>query len=78
MLQPKSTTLYVGRIASAVSDKVVKQLLEACGAVKEWKRMEDPETKALKPFGFCEYEDAEGVTRALNLLNNLAVGGQAS
>ena len=38
--------------------------------------MEDPETKAQKPFGFCEYEEAEGVIRALNLLNNLAVGGQ--
>ena len=38
--------------------------------------MEDPDTKALKPFGFCEYEDAEGVIRALALLQNLAVGGQ--
>lgn len=38
--------------------------------------MEDPDTKALKAFGFCEFEEAEGVTRALNLLQNLAIGGQ--
>lgn len=76
ILQPRSTTLYVGKIAPSVSNELIKQLLEACGTVKEWKRMEDPETKALKPFGFCEYEEAEGVIRALNLLNNLAVGGK--
>ena len=66
----------MGKIAASISDQLIKQLLEACGPVKSWKRMEDPDTKQLKPFGFCEYEDAEGVLRALNLLQNLSVGGQ--
>lgn len=39
-----------------------------------WKRAEDPETKVPKGFGFAEYADAEGVTRAIRLLNNLKVG----
>ena len=66
----------MGKIAASISDQLIKQLLEACGPVKSWKRMEDPDTKQLKPFGFCEFEDAEGVLRALNLLQNLSVGGQ--
>jgi hypothetical protein len=38
-----------------------------------WKRAEDPETRQLKGFGFCEYMDAEGVLRAIRLLNGLKV-----
>lgn len=38
--------------------------------------MQDPETNKSKGFGFCEYEDAEGVLRALRLLHNLALDGQ--
>jgi len=78
IVPPKQTTLYVGKIASSINDDLIKQLLDACGSVKSWKRMEDPDSKALKPFGFCEYEEADGVVRALNLLQNLSVGGQVS
>jgi RNA recognition motif-containing protein len=78
IVPPRQTTLYVGKIASSINDDLIKQLLDACGSVKSWKRMEDPDTKALKPFGFCEYEEADGVVRALNLLQNLSVGGQVS
>lgn len=72
----KSTTLYVGKIASTVSDETIQTLLEACGPVKSWKPMQDPETNKSKGFGFCEYEDAEGVLRALRLLHNLSLDGQ--
>lgn len=72
----KSTTLYVGKIASTVSDETIQTLLEACGPVKSWKPMQDPQTNTSKGFGFCEYEDAEGVLRALRLLHNLALDGQ--
>ena len=72
----KSTTLYVGKIAATISDDVIKTLLEACGPVKSWKPMQDPETNKSKGFGFCEYETAEGVLRALRLLHNLSVDGQ--
>lgn len=38
--------------------------------------MQDPETSQPKGFGFCEFEEADGVMRALAHLNNLAVDGQ--
>ena len=38
--------------------------------------MQDPETNKSKGFGFCEYENAEGVLRALRLLHNLSLDGQ--
>ena len=72
----KSTTLYVGKIASSVSDETIQTLLTACGPVKSWKPMQDPETNKSKGFGFCEYETAEGVLRALRLLHNLSLDGQ--
>ena len=72
----KSTTLYVGKIASSVSDETIETLLTACGPVKSWKPMQDPETNKSKGFGFCEYETAEGVLRALRLLHNLSLDGQ--
>ena len=38
--------------------------------------MQDPETNKSKGFGFCEFETAEGVLRALRLLHNLSLDGQ--
>jgi len=76
LLAEKSTTVYVGKIASSLDDSIVQSLLEACGKVKSWKRATDPETKELKGFGFCEYEDAEGVLRAIRLLHGLKIDGQ--
>lgn len=45
---PKSTTVYVGKIAPTVDDGMVQRLLEACGPVKNWKRMTDPQTNEPK------------------------------
>lgn len=72
----KSTSVYVGKIANTIDDSVMQSLLKACGGVKSWKRQEDPETKQPKGFGFCEFEDAEGVLRALRLLSNMSIDGQ--
>ena len=76
VMPPKSTTLYVGKIAPSCDDGMMRALLEACGPVRSWKRVQDPETQAPKGFGFCEYEEAEGVEKALQLLNGLALDGQ--
>ena len=75
-MPPKSTTLYVGKISPGVDDAVVRALLEACGPLRSWKRVQDPETQKPRPFGFCEYEEAEGVVKALQLLNGLDLDGQ--
>uniref|UniRef100_A0A061R3W8 Rna-binding protein 25-like isoform x1 n=1 Tax=Tetraselmis sp. GSL018 TaxID=582737 RepID=A0A061R3W8_9CHLO len=70
---PRSTTLYVGKIPASVSEDLLRELLQLCGQVKSWSRHSDPETKQLKAFGFCEMQDAEGVLRALRLLNGREV-----
>jgi len=47
---------------------------QKCGTVTSWKRVEDVETKKPKGFGFCEYDKAEHVRRALRLLNSYKLG----
>lgn len=50
--------------------------MKLCGPVKSWKRPQDSTNGALKGFGFCEFDSAEGVLRALRLLSKLSVDGQ--
>ncbi|XP_059316530.1 RNA-binding motif protein 25 isoform X2 [Lycium ferocissimum] len=70
------TTVYVGKISSTAENELMLSLLELCGPVKSWKRAQDPTNGSLKGFGFCEFESAEGVLRALRLLNKLNIDGQ--
>lgn len=70
------TTVYVGKISSAVENDFMLSLLQLCGPVKSWKRAQDPTNGLLKGFGFCEFESAEGVLRALRLLSKLKLDGQ--
>ncbi|EFN54448.1 hypothetical protein CHLNCDRAFT_135870 [Chlorella variabilis] len=72
----RSTTLWVGRIASTVEAPFIQQLLEACGKLREWKPVTEPESGKLKGFGFVTYEEPEGVVVALQVLNNLKLDGQ--
>lgn len=50
--------------------------LKLCGPVKSWKRAQDPTDGTPKGFGFCEFESAEGVLRALRLLSKFNIDGQ--
>ncbi|XP_073149223.1 RNA-binding motif protein 25 isoform X2 [Henckelia pumila] len=70
------TIVYVGKISSTVENDFMLSLLQLCGPVKSWKRVQDPTNGTLKGFGFCEFEFAEGVLRAMRLLNKLNVDGQ--
>ncbi|XAR48060.1 hypothetical protein NMG60_11030766 [Bertholletia excelsa] len=70
------TTVYVGKIASTIENDFILSLLQLCGPVKNWKRAQVPTNGAHKGFGFCDFETAEGVLRALRLLNKLNVDGQ--
>lgn len=65
----------MGKIAPSLEDSVVRALLEACGPVASWKRMQDSDGRP-KGFGFCEFEEADGVVRALRHLSALAIDGQ--
>ncbi|XP_020695281.1 RNA-binding protein 25 isoform X1 [Dendrobium catenatum] len=70
------TTVYVGKIAPTVDNDFLLSLLRICGPVKSWKRAQDPSDGKPKGFGFCEFEAAEGVLRALRLLSRLNIDGQ--
>merc|ERR1712039_599885 len=63
-------TVYVGRISTEVSDDFVKALLEKCGKISKWNRAADPNTSKLTSFGFCDFEEPQGVWRALQFLND--------
>lgn len=44
--------------------------------MKSWKRAQDPTNGTPRGFGFCEFESAEGVLRALRLLSKFNIDGQ--
>ncbi|KAF4366109.1 hypothetical protein F8388_014827 [Cannabis sativa] len=70
------TTVYVGKIAPTVENDFILALLQVCGAVKSWKRGQVPTNGTPRGFGFCEFEGAEGVLRALRLLSKFNIDGQ--
>ncbi|KDO82453.1 hypothetical protein CISIN_1g002335mg [Citrus sinensis] len=70
------TKVYVGKIAPTADSDFVLSVLKVCGTVKSWKRAQYPSNGTPKGFGFCEFESAEGVLRALRLLNKFNIDGQ--
>ncbi|XP_012085358.1 RNA-binding protein 25 isoform X2 [Jatropha curcas] len=70
------TTVYVGKISPSVENDFMLSLLRFCGPVKSWKRAQDPTDGTPRGFGFCEFESAEGVLRALRLLSKFNIDGQ--
>ena len=66
----------MGKIPASLNIAVMRPLLEACGPVREWKPVLDADSGKHKGFGFCTYEEADGVLLALRLLHNLAINGQ--
>lgn len=55
---------------------MVLHFLKLCGAVKSWRRLQDPANGTPRGFGFCEFESAEGVLRALRLLTKFNIDRQ--
>ncbi|XP_052311075.1 RNA-binding motif protein 25 isoform X4 [Populus trichocarpa] len=70
------TTVYVGKIAPSVENDFLSSLLQLCGPVKSWRRPQDPANGTPRGFGFCEFESAEGVLRALRLLTKFNIDRQ--
>ncbi|XP_020264460.1 RNA-binding protein 25 isoform X2 [Asparagus officinalis] len=70
------TTVYVSKIAPTVDNDFLLSLLRLCGPVKSWKRAQNPSDGSPTSFGFCEFEAAEGILRALRLLTKLNIDGQ--
>ncbi|KAE9613388.1 putative RNA recognition motif domain, PWI domain-containing protein [Lupinus albus] len=70
------TPVYVGKMAPTLENEFMLSLLQLCGPIKSWKRPQDLSSGTPKGFGFYEFESAEGILRALRLLNKLNVDGQ--
>ncbi|BFZ11524.1 hypothetical protein BsWGS_14565 [Bradybaena similaris] len=66
--KPPVTTVFVGNISERAPDMMIKQMLQRCGNVIGWKRVQGASGK-LQAFGFCEYEDPEATLRCIRLLN---------
>eukprot|EP00252_Welwitschia_mirabilis_P023953 TRINITY_DN691_c0_g1_i1.p1 TRINITY_DN691_c0_g1~~TRINITY_DN691_c0_g1_i1.p1 ORF type:complete len:855 (+),score=279.07 TRINITY_DN691_c0_g1_i1:214-2778(+) len=75
LAEKPQTTVYVGKIAPTVDNEFLLSILELCGPIKSWKRAQDPTNGMPKGFGFCEFESADGVLRALRLLNKFNLEG---
>jgi len=73
-LEDKVTTIWVGKISPLVEDETIKKLLESCGEVKQWARVEA--NGQLKSFGFAYFFNAEGALRAMRLLDGIRLGEQ--
>jgi len=71
-LTNKITNVWVGKISPVVEDDTVKKLLETCGIVSSWARVE--KDGQLKTFGFCKFATAEGALRSLRLLDGVLLG----
>jgi len=67
--KPPVTTVFVGNISDRAPDMMIKQMLQRCGNVLSWKRVQGASGK-LQAFGFCEYEDPEATLRCIRLLND--------
>ncbi|CAF3189269.1 unnamed protein product [Rotaria socialis] len=66
-LQP-TTTVFVGSISDRAPEVMMKRMLQHCGSVVNWKRVQGANGK-LQAFGFCEYENPESTLRCIRLLN---------
>lgn len=66
--KPPITTVFVGNISERAPDSMIRTMLQRCGNVLSWKRVQGASGK-LQAFGFCEYEDPEATLRCMRLLN---------
>ncbi|WFD35018.1 hypothetical protein MCUN1_001864 [Malassezia cuniculi] len=65
------TTVFVGSISPGVTDRWLTYLLQACGEFRSLKRV--------KPaFGFADFHSAQGIVRALTVLNGVELPSMGS
>ncbi|XP_067943525.1 RNA-binding protein 25-like [Watersipora subatra] len=67
--KPPVTTVFVGSISDRAPDNMIRTLLQRCGNIVSWKRVQGADGK-LQAFGFCEFEIPEATLRCMRLLND--------
>jgi RNA recognition motif-containing protein len=65
-------TIFVGKISPAITDKDLERILRAAGSLRRWTRAYDVNNKPCT-FGFAEYEDAESLETAAEVLPDVEV-----
>uniref|UniRef100_A0AC34RN39 RNA-binding protein 25 n=1 Tax=Panagrolaimus sp. JU765 TaxID=591449 RepID=A0AC34RN39_9BILA len=76
MTIPPKTTVFVGNISEEVNPELMEKILQECGKISEWKRLQGANGK-LQAFGFCVFDHPDATRRALRLLNGFYLGGKA-
>ncbi|WKY11577.1 hypothetical protein Q1695_003281 [Nippostrongylus brasiliensis] len=71
--QKPVTTVFVGNISEKCSNEFMQQMLQECGTVTTWKRIQGSNGK-FQAFGFCDFEEPQGTLRALRVLNDFQIG----
>ena len=67
-----SVTVFVGNITERAQDAMIRHLLQTCGPVVSWKRVQGA-TGRLQAFGFCEYSNPGAALRAIRILHDWEV-----
>lgn len=65
-------TIFIGKIPNAINDEALERILRAAGGLRRWTRAYDADGKACT-FGFAEYEDAESLETAADVLPEVEV-----
>lgn len=71
--KPPVTTAFVGNIHERCSNDLIRALLQECGNVVSWKRIQGSNGK-YQAFGFCEFDHPESTLRALRILHDWPLG----
>jgi RNA recognition motif-containing protein len=66
------TKVFVGNISERAPDPMMRQMLQRCGNVINWKRVEGANGK-LQAFGFVEYDNPQYTLRCIRLLNGYQI-----
>ena len=62
-------TVFVGNITEKAQDAMIRHLLNTCGPVNSWKRVQGA-TGKLQAFGFCEFGNPDAALRAIRILHD--------
>ena len=62
-------TVFVGNITEKAQDAMIRHLLNTCGPVNSWKRVQGA-TGKLQAFGFCEFGNPDAALRAIRITHD--------
>ncbi|KAF2673426.1 hypothetical protein BT63DRAFT_431574 [Microthyrium microscopicum] len=65
-------TIFIGKIPTGMTDPQLEHILRAVGGLRRWTRAYDADNKACT-FGFAEFEDAESLETATEVLPEVEV-----